>query len=319
MRIVFLLLFIIVSLNATSILEEYRKNGIKNIEKKLDTALTKEKNWSNNILDTDTKFGYIEKYTAVLVCDKNSSTLKLYTKDINGTFTHRQTYRAFTGKNKGDKQTEGDFRTPVGIYTLVKKLSKIDSFYGPLAFVTSYPNLYDRFENKNGHGIWIHGLPIDQKRDEFTKGCIAIDNDGLKCLERTIDLDKTVLLIFENERLSENDPKLLVKLAAWLYSWRKAWKYNDFDRYISYYAPDFKRFDGKNFEQFKRYKKRIFAKKEKKSILFNDINIIPYPNHENIFQITFYERYKSDNYSYNGDKELLVRLTPEGVKIFSEQ
>ncbi len=128
-----------------------------------------------------------------------------------------------------------------------------------------------------------------------------------------------MLLIFENENRSKNDPKRLVKLAAWLYDWRRAWKYNDFNRYISYYAPDFKRFDGKNFEQFKRYKRRIFAKKEKKTILFNDINIIPYPNHENIFQITFYERYKSDNYTYNGDKELLVRLTPEGVKIFSER
>ncbi|CAI6147276.1 MAG: hypothetical protein SPLUMA1_SPLUMAMAG1_01934 [uncultured Sulfurimonas sp.] len=59
-----------------------------------------------------------------------------------------------------DKIREGDLRTPIGVYKLVKKLSKVDSFYGPLAFATSYPNSYDKYLGKNGSGIWIHGLPL---------------------------------------------------------------------------------------------------------------------------------------------------------------
>ncbi len=52
---------------------------------------------------------------------------------------------------KGDKKTEGDLRTPIGVYDLVKKISNVDEFYGPLAFVISYPNIYDRYKENTSH------------------------------------------------------------------------------------------------------------------------------------------------------------------------
>ncbi len=314
----FSLIVSFVSLFGDTILNEYRKNGIENIEHLLDKELTQTNYWQKVIKTSDTTFGYIEKYNSLLICDKSRSTLKLYKKE-KGHFKLINIYQAFTGKYKGDKQNEGDLKTPVGIYNLLKKLSKIDSFYGPLAFVTSYPNLYDRYENKKGHGIWIHGLPLDQKRDSFTKGCIAIDNNDLEAIDNSINLPTTLLLIYETKKLQKDNSSSLIKLLAWLYKWRNAWKYNDIDTYLSFYAKDFKRFDGKNYTSFARYKKRIFAKKEKKSILFNDINVIPYPNHPGTFQITFFEKYKSDNYKYNGPKQLLVRLHKNTIKIFSER
>lgn len=319
MKKVFLFLLISQLLFANSILDEYRKNGPANIEQKLDKELTKTAYWKKIMDKVDTRFGYTEKYDSILVCDKNSSKLQLYRKDQNATFILKNEYNAYTGKNKGDKQNEGDLKTPVGIYNLVEKLSNVDSFYGPFAFVTSYPNLYDRYRNKKGHGIWIHGLPIDQKRDTFTKGCIAIDNKGLECLSEEIKLPRTVLLIFETEKVGQIPSDTLAELAAWLYKWRYAWKYNDIDTYLKFYAKDFKRFDGKDFQWFSRYKRTIFARKEKKSILFNEINIFPYPNHPNIYQITFFERYKSDHYRFEGYKELLVRKQGNRFEIFSEK
>ena len=316
-KVLFLILLSYVAF-ANEILDEYRRHGIKSIEQKLDTKLTQEKYWKHIIDKSDTKFGYIEKYSSVLVCDKNSSTLKLYQKDDNGSFILKNQYHAYTGKNRGEKQNEGDLRTPVGIYNLTKKLSKVDAFYGPLAFVTSYPNLYDRYKNKKGHGIWIHGLPINQKRDAFTKGCIAINNDGLECLADEIKLPRTVLLIFENKEISKNDKEELVKLASWLYKWRYAWKYNDLDGYLSFYAEDFKKPNGMNFQNFSRYKKSVFSRKQKKHIVFDNLNIIPYPNHPDIYQITFYERYDAPNYHYKGPKELLVRKDGKSYKIFVE-
>ena len=303
---------------ASDIVEIYRHQGLEPIEKELDTQLTQEHYWSRVINRADTTFGYMEKYKSVLVCDKNSSTLKLYQKSDNNAFKLKNEYHAFTGKNKGEKQNEGDLRTPVGIYKLTKKLSKVDAFYGPLAFVTSYPNLYDRYKNKKGHGIWIHGLPINQTRDAFTKGCIAINNDGLECLSQEIELPRTILLIFENKTISKENKKELVKLAAWLYKWRYAWKYNDLEGYLSFYASDFKKPNGMDIEAFRRYKKAVFSRKHKKSIIFDDLNIIPYPNHPGIFQITFYEHYKAPGYRFNGPKELLVRKDANGYKIFGE-
>ena len=57
-----------------------------------------------------------------------------------------------------------------------------------------------------------------------------------------------------------------------------------------------------NAETFKRYKTRVFAKLEKKTITFNNLNVIPYPNHDNMYEITFKEIYISDSFSFTGEK-----------------
>ncbi|WP_458574034.1 L,D-transpeptidase Cds6 family protein, partial [Helicobacter pylori] len=40
----------------------------------------------------------------------------------------------------------------------------------------------------------------------------------------------------------------------------------DFERYMRFYNPNFTRYDGMKFNAFKEYKKRVFAKNEKKNI-----------------------------------------------------
>jgi murein L,D-transpeptidase YafK len=317
MRVLLILVFFI-SLNG-DILTMYREHGIKNIKKQLDLELSKLEYWSRYLKDKDTTFGYIESYTDILVCDKSKSTLSLYTKNSKDKYMKQNTYSAFTGKFKGDKQTEGDLRTPIGIYNLTKKISEVDSFYGPLAFVTSYPNMYDRYRGKNGSGIWIHGLPINQDRDEFTKGCIAIDNKSLKCLDRDIDIKKTLLIINPKDEFMDVSKETLAMILSNLYEWRYAWLYNNLKNYLKFYASDFIRFDGMNLKEFKKYKKRVFAKSGRKVIRFTDLNVIPYPNKKDVYQITFKEFYKSKSFVFRGDKILLVRIEDDSIKIFTER
>jgi murein L,D-transpeptidase YafK len=317
MKLLLILVFFI-SLNG-DILTMYREHGIKNIKKQLDLELSKPEYWSRYLKDKDTTFGYIESYTDILVCDKSKSTLSLYTKNSKDKYMKQNTYSAFTGKFKGDKQTEGDLRTPIGIYNLTKKISEVDSFYGPLAFVTSYPNMYDRYRGKNGSGIWIHGLPINQDRDEFTKGCIAIDNKSLKCLDRDIDIKKTLLIINPKDEFMDVSKETLAMILSNLYEWRYAWLYNNLKNYLKFYASDFIRFDGMNLKEFKKYKKRVFAKSGRKVIRFTDLNVIPYPNKKDVYQITFKEFYKSKSFVFRGDKILLVRIEDDSIKIFTER
>jgi murein L,D-transpeptidase YafK len=318
MKLLLILVFFI-SLNG-DILTMYREHGIKNIKKQLDLELSKPEYWSRYLKDKDTTFGYIESYTDILVCDKSKSTLSLYTKNSKDKYMKQNTYSAFTGKFKGDKQTEGDLRTPIGIYNLTKKISEVDSFYGPLAFVTSYPNIYDRYRGKNGSGIWIHGLPINQDRDEFTKGCIAIDNTNIKCLDREINIDKTLLIINPTNNKNLIKKEKLVTILSNLYEWRYAWLYNDLKNYLKFYASDFIRFDGMNLKEFERYKSRVFKKSDRKTIVFSDINVIPYPNTDNIYQITFKEFYRSNTFVFRGNKILMVRLKSNNmIEIFTEK
>jgi len=314
--------FLALLLNATlfgNALTQYRLYGIKNLEKQMDFDLTQQSYWYNIVKNRDTRFGYIEAYENILLCDKSKSTLSLYMKDAKENYTLTKTYNAYTGKVKGDKAREGDLRTPVGIYNITKKLSKVDSFYGPMAFVTSYPNLYDRYLGKNGSGIWIHGLPTEQERDKFTKGCIAINNPSIECLDRNIDINKTVLIIQEQTKDETVSKQALTEILSQLYEWRYAWIYNELEEYLSFYDDAFKRFNGANLESFKRYKKRVFQKAEKKTIRFNDINVIPYPEHENMYEITFYEFYKSNSFTFTGKKTLIIKLVNHNVKIITEQ
>jgi murein L,D-transpeptidase YafK len=303
-----------------NILTTYRTYGLDNIEKQMDLELTKKEYWSQYLKSIDTSFGYIESYSNILTCNKSKSTLRLYKRNSKNRYYLDKEYSAFTGKLKGDKIKEGDLRTPIGIYNLTKKISKLDSFYGPLAFVTSYPNSYDKFKGKNGSGIWIHGLPTQQKRDDFTKGCIAINNSNIEALDRRINIDKTLLIINPKEVKKKISKKTLTSILASLYEWRYAWLYNDIDKYLQFYSSDFIRFDGMNFQRFKKYKTRIFKKPEKKTIMFNNISVIPYPNSSNIYQITFKEFYKSNSYAFNGNKVLMIKLdNKNNMKIFTER
>ena len=301
------------------LLTQYRLQGIQHLQKQMDKDLAQEKYWNHYLQNKDTQFGYLESYKNVLFCDKSKSTLSLYIKNKNSTYSAVKKYSAFTGKFKGDKRKEGDLRTPDGVYTLTKKLNKVDPFYGPMAFVTSYPNSYDRYKGKGGHGIWIHGLPTAQERDSFTKGCIAINNKNIECLNRHINIDETLLIINETENKEQTSKQKLATLLAQLYAWRYAWLYNNIDDYLHFYATDFKRFDGMNLKNFKKYKQRIFAKKEKKSIRFTKLNVIPYPGTEDTYKITFFEIYKARSFAFSGKKVLIVKLENAQMKIITEE
>ena len=318
-----LLLLLVASLGAIDILSEYRAHGIKNIEQKMDLALAKKSYWTKYLKTKDTTFGYLEKYSNVLTCNKEQSTLNLYVQDKNKKFKLINKNSAFTGKNSGDKKREGDSKTPIGVYELVAKKSKktkLDPFYGPYAFVTSYPNSYDAYQGKSGHGIWIHGLPESQERDNFTKGCIAIQNINLKELEKNIDIKETLLIIDDNWIKTKISEDKLTSILAQLFEWRYAWIYNDIEKYLKFYSDDFIRYDGMKIEKFKRYKRRIFTKNEKKTILFHDLNVVPYPNTKNSYQVTFKEFYKSNSFKFEGNKSLMIKLdSSNNMQIFTEE
>ena len=105
-----------------------------------------------------------------------------------------------------------------------------------------------------------------------------------------------------------------------MYSWRYSWLVDDINAYLNFYSDEFVRFDGMSFDRFKKYKTRIFKKIEKKTIVFNNINVVPYPNAKDIYQITFKELYKSDTYRFTGDKTLVVQISDNNqMKIITEQ
>jgi len=317
----FLILFFATLLYSSNFIDIYRFKGSDELSKYIEKILSDKEYWLKRLENKEVKWGYFESNKDILVCIKSKKILKIYEQKKN-TFHLINNVNVLTGLD-GDKREEGDLRTPVGVYKLKSLLNKVDDFYGPFAFVTEYPNLLDKINHKNGHGIWIHGLPLKGKRDNNnTRGCIVMDNEMLKKLKKEIDYKNTYLLISEDTPLTAAKGEI-ASILAFIYKWRRAWKNNDFESYKNFYDSSFKYADKKDLKQFLEYKKRVFANKkyQKVEIYFSNIDIVPYQNinKQKIFRINMFERYLSDNYKYEGPKEIYVKFTDNGLKIIAEK
>jgi murein L,D-transpeptidase YafK len=89
---------------------------------------------------------------------------------------------------KGDKKSEGDFRTPEGVYKLTERNPASDFF---LSILISYPDGNDNHEAEllgllPGGQIMIHGQPNNPAHSpdyyrwtDWTDGCIAVSNSNM--------------------------------------------------------------------------------------------------------------------------------------------
>ncbi|QBY01959.1 hypothetical protein E2K80_15515 [Rhodophyticola sp. CCM32] len=98
----------------------------------------------------------------------------------------------------GDKQVEGDGRTPEGRYYIDRRNPNSD-FY--LSIGISYPNDADRAEaaalgQSPGGDIFIHGTPRPFRRtDDWTWGCIAVTNAEMRQIYAMVNTG-TIIDIF---------------------------------------------------------------------------------------------------------------------------
>jgi hypothetical protein len=103
------------------------------------------------------------------------------------------------GISGADKKKEGDRRTPIGVYRLVKEIQnpRADGFLGKLAITLDYPNPEDKREGRTGSGIWIHGVPDDVhvRPPKASDGCLAISNDDMIRIKQYVDYGKSYILI----------------------------------------------------------------------------------------------------------------------------
>ncbi|WP_027327534.1 L,D-transpeptidase Cds6 family protein [Helicobacter pametensis] len=301
------------------IIDSYRKTELKEVESKIQTLLVNKDYWLSVLRDQDVQYGYYENMEFIFVSNKSIPDLSLYQFN-DGVVSQIGSSNALVGSGKGNKKVSGDLTTPIGVYDLKNKLTKLDQYYGAMAFVTSYPNAYDKSLQKTGYGIWIHGMPLNGNRDEKnTKGCIAIENEIITQYDKRIRFDNTILITYEDNYIQPTKDDI-ANLLAQLYLWKDTWEKGDFDNYIAFYSPDFKKPNKTNYKQYKRYKQRIFDKNEKKKIKFSQIDIVPYPNEEGkkLFRITFNQEYTAfdkknkPSYRSNGRKELYVNLLEDG-------
>ena len=99
------------------------------------------------------------------------------------------------------KRREGDMRSPVGIYRILKTLSgpSLPQIYGPFAWELDFPNANDRRSGRSGSLIWIHGAPpgTSGRVPLATEGCFALSNEDLELLQNLIRPERTLVVALE--------------------------------------------------------------------------------------------------------------------------
>lgn len=315
----FFILLLTTFMYANDLVQVYLTQGLDAVVQELEKRSMTKEYWQNLIADKNVTLGYYQNLDTLLVANKQKKSLRIYTmQNENPMFV--SSYDVIVGKD-GDKQKEGDLKTPLGVYKIVKKFAPADQFYGPLAYSLSYPNTLDKVEGKNGYGIWIHGSPMDgSKRDPMSKGCIVMQNDILLSIEKVINPTKATILVGQDSIFKTNSDEISSILAQF-FTWRQSWQESNLERYLDFYSQDFKRYDGLDKDGFSKMKRYIFSQKDDKTIEFKNINISPYPNEENkkLFRIGFYEIYKTKRHQFQGNKELFIELKNDKMFILAEK
>ncbi len=252
----------------------------------------------------------------ILIAEKSTHLLHLF-KNNAGYPELVKTYQVATGKKMGDKGSEGDFRTPEGIYNfiefltnkqLIEKSGSQGVIYGAGAFVTDYPNPVDQHMGKTGSGIWLHSTNDETRIDKGldSRGCVVTANNDLIDVSKYLELYKTPLvivqdLVYLNEKTFEaqkNDIKKTVD------SWLSSWKSKNIEQYISFYHPtEFKDAKG-NYAKYKAYKKAVFSNPGSPKIEIDNYSILKSKNYT---VVTFTQKYQSNTINDSGKKLLYLK------------
>ncbi|MBA7570819.1 hypothetical protein ES708_12572 [subsurface metagenome] len=263
----------------------------------------------------------------ILLVDKNVHTL--YVLDYDG--GNRKLVHSFdckTGKNQGNKQVEGDQRTPEGVYFFVEKYDRNEIQrlvgrqqayqYGDMAYVMNFPNVLDRLKGKNGGGIWLHGTDkqFDQTSPFDTQGCVVLSNDAIKVISNYIDLYDTSIIIVESLSVDKIDTITSAKqeILTMIEDWRESWAEKRIDDYIDFYSPYFSS-QGKNRDQWKIDKSYLATINGNVTISLDDFTVM---RHNDGLLVQFKQTYSAANLNSIGIKTLYLVPGADSWKIISE-
>lgn len=227
------------------------------------------------------------------------------------------------GKQGIGKRSEGDNKTPIGVYRLREFLADgvLDDFYGLGAWPLDYPNALDQLHARTGHGIWLHGLPKVEKQRPFlaSEGCVIIDNDSLVALSD--EIEGGVMMVLSPRELRwvplRQQHQQGRTLQQAMQEWESAWESRDTDRYLAFYSDDFSDLR-RDKAEWSDYKREVNAGKRSIEVEVSEVNMVVEPGQQEVVNVTFRQHYDSDNYRWQGSKQQLWRWEAGGWKIIYE-
>lgn len=237
-----------------------------------------------------------------IVVDTQRSRLYVYENDAanGGRPRFVADYYVTQGKLGADKLSEGDKKTPIGVYHVTANLpkQKLADLYGSGAYPINYPNEWDKRQGRGGSGIWLHGTPSDtfSRPPRASDGCVVLANQDLDAVAKNLQIGLTPVIISNSvEWLSLDDwSKERNELNRTIETWRTDWESRDTERFIKHYSRRFQA-NGQNFDQFAGQKRQVNAGKEWIKVKVENLSVFRNPGREEVVVVTFDQDYRSNS------------------------
>lgn len=236
-----------------------------------------------------------ESVSSLLIADTSAATLHRFGRSDSGIVSLDQRYMSI-GQHGVGKQKAWDRKTPLGVYFITEQLdtSNLDARYGVIAYPLDYPNAWDRYRERTGDGIWLHGVDRNGSRrpPRDTDGCLALPNDELLALANTLEPLVTPLIVARELVWTTADEVeyIRIEFRSALEIWRQSLEESDLPTYLSLYADEF-RHRGMDKEAWASYRLGAFDARDLQSVTLEDVLLIADPEESGLYLSRFTQEF----------------------------
>ena len=231
-------------------------------------------------------------------------------------------YYISVGKSGTDKATEGDARTPLGVYYITSSLDpkSLKDFYGAGALPINYPNPYDVRRGKTGGGIWLHGTPPQQfaRAPLASDGCVVMANPDLKQLLRKVQIGATPVVTARSlQWISQPQAeKESQSISSAINGWKDARANGNEAQLKKFYLPDFQRISKKSTEGISAVDDEVKYAQGKR-VQLKDMSYLHWRDGDDTMVVTFGEVFEGEK-SGRSRRQYWLRQGSEW-KLFHEE
>jgi murein L,D-transpeptidase YafK len=253
-----------------------------------------------------------------LIADMPEGRLYLY-RNSDGRAELIRDYYMSVGTAGYGKQSEGDNKTPVGVYVFNQYIEgkALPDLYGKGAFPVNYPNRFDRYRKRTGYGIWLHGTPSDTyaRSPLASEGCFVLSNDDLLDIGQYISVDDRTPVIL-SDQIEWLSAEALEQRKAEYYSvindWKSDWESLNTDAYLQHYSQDLFNLGKGKYKPWAQRKAQVNLSKTFVQVDLELQSLFVYPGEEDMFVVKYKQRYLSNNYSGETAKEQYWKRSANG-------
>lgn len=264
-----------------------------------------------------------ESISTVFIAETATATFHRFDR-TNDELTHSGSYYMSIGKEGAGKEESGDKRTPFGAYFVTEQLdtSKLHRKYGVTAFPLDYPNALDLRANRDGDGIWVHGVDPDggKRPVRDTDGCIALSNEDLAALMPMFEANTTPVLVTRevNWEPTADTEALRTELETAVDQWAESRAQGDLHAYLSFYDEQFRRW-GMSRREWSSLNLQTESLHSIQSVTVSELLLVAYPEEDGVYLSRFVQAVVKDGQAILTTARLYWRRDSNGeLKIIAE-